>query len=178
MSGPGCPPQIKQGVELKEGPPFAVWTRPPKTTLGPCDQEQEELRLRSPREVKVGMNMGGEERLPGLLESVSWDLGASTKGQELSLDPPQLDPRLPCPCTISRWPWESTRHSLLDQVGSTTNKRPMCRATGHVARGKSLEMEGIADTGLPLEPLGWVVLVIQGALRKRDPAVLLDSGNF
>ena len=51
--------------------------------------------------------MGG---LSALLESVSWRQGVSTKGQEQSQTPPRLDPRLPCPHPISRWPWEGTRH--------------------------------------------------------------------
>lgn len=68
-------PQIKWGTGLEVGPsrqrvlsPFAVWTGHSQTTLGPCDQEPEELRLRPPGEVKVQLNLGGGEGMaPGLL---------------------------------------------------------------------------------------------------------------
>lgn len=66
---------IKWGTGLEVGPsrqrvlsPFAVWTGHSQTTLGPCDQEPEELRLRPPGEVKVQLNLGGGEGMaPGLL---------------------------------------------------------------------------------------------------------------
>lgn len=63
--------------------------------------------------MKVQLNLAGRVGgLSGLLESVSWHQGVSAKGQEQSQAPPGLDPRLPCPCPVSRWPWEGTRHSV------------------------------------------------------------------
>lgn len=59
LACPGCPTQIKLWAGLEEGSPFAMWTRPPKTTLGPCDQEQG--RLRPPAEGKMGLNLRAEE---------------------------------------------------------------------------------------------------------------------
>lgn len=91
LGGPSCAPQIKLGVGLEQGSPFAVWTRPPKTILGPCDQEQ--VRPRPPGELKVGLNLGVEEG--GYL--ACWDQGVSTKDQEQSLDPPQARPQAASP---------------------------------------------------------------------------------